>query len=545
MKDETRKTLKDITGGRGAVFALICALSVLQSALTVALALAIKHLVNAAKYGAGLKGVLSAAAIAVAVIVSSFLTGVLNRLLSSACVTRIETALKRYAVKGYVKSAYSKMSGFGGGDVISRVETDAQRVASVYTGLVPSLLSTGVTLVGTVAVMAFLQPVFTLIVSGLGALVVLITYIVRKKSASMHKTRRKHESELYSFVGETAANALFIKTSGTEEKIYDTTCRKLLVAEKSRLNQRLFSSVVSSFTGLLFTGFYCVTMVFGVYGIVSGRYGVDFGVLIAMLELVNGIRSPMASISGYLPAYQEMKVSLARLSDLCGENNERTVNGDCGFEKIELKNVSFSYGGADVIENADLTVNRGDKILLKGESGTGKSTLIKLLTGVETAESGSVFVYLNGNGFSPARIKNLFAFVPQGNMLFSGSLRENLTFLNPDATDGEIEKAVKAADLYSAIESLGGIDGVIGEGGCNLSEGQAQRVAIARALLSDYPVLIFDEPTSALDGDTENKVIAALNDYNDKTMIIVSHKPAAEKFCNRTIVMQELNISEK
>ena len=166
--------------------------------------------------------------------------------------------------------------------------------------------------------------------------------------------------------------------------------------------------------------------------------------------------------------------------------------------------------------------NKGEKVIIKGKTGVGKTTLLKLLTGVYKLSLGSVKYYFNGNSYDAFNVKNAFSVAYQGNMIFSGTLKDNITLSNLNATNEDIENAINFSVLTDVINAVGGLDGVISERGANLSEGQRQRLAIARAILSNASVIILDEPTSALDDDTKTELLENIKNSN-KTFIIVSH----------------------
>ena len=200
-----------------------------------------------------------------------------------------------------------------------------------------------------------------------------------------------------------------------------------------------------------------------------------------------------------------------------------------------------------MLKNANFYINKGDFVMISGSSGVGKSTLIKLLTGVYSADSGSLVADLGDEQICfGVGTRTLFSFVPQGNMLFSGTLKDNVTFVNANAIDEQIQWALRVSCADEFIKELpNGLDTIVGEGGVGLSEGQVQRIAIARALLCESPILLLDESTSALDEETEKKVLDNLRGIPDVTLIIISHKKAAAKICNRKIKLKDKKFIEE
>ena len=203
--------------------------------------------------------------------------------------------------------------------------------------------------------------------------------------------------------------------------------------------------------------------------------------------------------------------------------------------------MTFSYSDDSVVSGINMRIKKGQCVVIAGESGAGKSTAIKLLLGIMGVESGRI--YIRG-GFGEIEVgketRPLFAYVPQGNLILSGTIRENISFGHLDAKEDDIIKACKVAQIWDFINTLDlGLDTELGEKGLGISEGQAQRISIARALLHNAPILLLDESTSALDSDTEKALLSAIREMTDKTCIIVSHKQAAFDICDNVICIEK------
>ena len=201
---------------------------------------------------------------------------------------------------------------------------------------------------------------------------------------------------------------------------------------------------------------------------------------------------------------------------------------------IGAKDLHFSYDRDQILTGADFTLPKGSFAVITGPSGIGKSTLLKLLLGVFHPDRGGLHILCGADPMALDRsTRELFAYVPQGNLLLSGTLRENLTIVRPQATEAEIRDAVHISAMEDYLPQLPlGLDTSIGESGAGLSEGQAQRLAIARAVLGGAPILLLDECTSALDAETEQKVLQRLKNLPDRTCIAVTHRPAAIELCD-------------
>ena len=228
--------------------------------------------------------------------------------------------------------------------------------------------------------------------------------------------------------------------------------------------------------------------------------------------------------------------------------NDKDINTEKVYsemQEIRFDNVSFGYGRDSVIENADFTIKKNDFTVISGISGIGKSTLFKLLVGVVPPDSGRIYIKCGDNEYGIDKyMRGLFAYVPQGNMLFSGTIRDNIRFVNSSAVEAEIMRAAEISCADKFINELpDGLDTVLLENGHGLSEGQIQRLAIARAVLSDAPILLLDEATSALDEKTEKQVLSNIRELKNKTCVIISHKAAAFEICDTELRIADKKIS--
>ena len=266
----------------------------------------------------------------------------------------------------------------------------------------------------------------------------------------------------------------------------------------------------------------------------------SFGSLTAVIQLVNQLQTPFVNLSGILPQYTAMVASAERLMELEaieGEPAPSLENPKQVYDRmdaLEAEAVTFSYDRDRILENASFRLPKGSFAVVTGPSGIGKSTLLKLLLGIFRPESGSLRLDCGGALIPLDRsTRRLFAYVPQGNLLLSGTLWENLTIVNPSASDEDIRQALHVSAMEDYLPQLPlGLDTPLGESGAGLSEGQAQRLAIARAILGGAPILLLDECTSALDAETEQKVLQRIKALPGRTCIAVTHRPAAATLCD-------------
>ena len=279
------------------------------------------------------------------------------------------------------------------------------------------------------------------------------------------------------------------------------------------------------------------------------KHLITAGDIIAITQLVRQIQSPFQNMSGLVPQFFSVIASVERLIELEEMKNEESTGENAGKEiyskldSIVFDNVQFSYTKDSYVSDVNMEIKKGEFAVVAGESGAGKSTSVKLLLGILKPDSGEIYLRTTDGKkhFLGKNSRKLFAYVPQGNLILSGTIRENIAFASETDNEEKIIKAAKIAQIWDFITTLDkGLDTEIGENGLGLSEGQAQRISIARALMYDAPVLLLDEATSALDSQTEAELLKAVKSMTDKTVIIVSHKQAAFEICDKIARIEKI-----
>ena len=536
MQNLTISKIKKAVPLKSAKYVAYVLAGIIQSVLSIIFAIAVKNLINAVEHPEYSAQLFIYVIFLLAVVLLSYLSGVLVSLLGDKLQTEAEYHLRNEVLKSYVFSSYKKISLIKSGDLVSRIEGDVATVASVRVNLIPGVIATSVRLLGTIVALFILQPLFTLIVICCALVMIACSFVVRKIIYKLHKNARSLNSKQASYVAEVNENALAIKAFNAEKLACKNLSTKFLAYKNARLKERYFLSFVNSVINLCFTAFYVGAVIFGVYSIYKGYGNVDFGTITAILQLVLQIKAPVANVSSFFSAYAEMLACAERLFDISEDEVLKQELND--FEKIEVKNLTFGYDNEKVLNNLSFALNKGDKMLVCGNSGEGKSTLVKVLTGLYSDYDGEVNVLYDNKAYAPCKLKGLFAFVPQGNMIFSTSIKENIIF-NEEYDAEKLLKVIKAACLEEVINELPNKENTVLADGVSLSEGQEQRLAIARALYSTAPIIVLDEPTSALDAQTEEIIAKNITQFKDKTFIVISHKNAFEKYSNNKITISE------
>lgn len=540
MKD--KRAINWIKGnfiGYRLLYAVLIAVSVLKGALTVFLAVAVKWTINAAERGSA--DLWKYAVVLCATAALEVISQMVMRLLQGKVRFGVEVRIKNRIFSSALGKDYAAISEYHSGDILNRISSDSAVVANGATGFVPSLALMVTRLVGALGVMAWLLPYFTLILAGCGIVVTLFALLFRKKMKTLHKSAQEADGKARSYMQEAVENRLAVKVFAAEEAVSQKSATLTGDYSRKKYRNEKYAVTAESAFNLFFGLAYAAALVWGAFSIKSGV--MDYGTLAALLQLVSQVQVPIIRLSAFLPTYFAMLASAERLieiEDITGAPKLppiADVNGFYrGFVRAEFDGVAFSYGRDTVFEDASFTVEKGEFVVIKGISGIGKSTLLKLMLGVYDCGKGCIkFVTENGE-LTPAEVRGVFAYVPQGNMLFSGTVKENVLFVKPDATDEEIASALKISRADEFIGELPeGLNTVVGENGYGLSEGQIQRIAVARALVSGAPILLLDEATSALDAATEEKMLSGLKAERDKTVVLVTHKTAAVALADKII----------
>ena len=455
-----------------------------------------------------------------------------------------ENAFKSRLFAGLLTHNYGAVTATHSGEWMNRLTSDTVVVSEGLATIVPGVAGMVTKMAGALVVILIMEPRFAYILVPGGILLVLLTYVFRKQLKKLHKQMQEKDGLVRIFLQEHLGSLMIVKAFGKEADSLTEAESHMSEHKKARMSKNHFSNVCNIGFGAVMNGAYVLGAVYGAFGIYNGT--MTYGTFMAMLQLISQIQNPFANITGYLPKYFAMLASAERLMEIEAydkdELREANDNYAVDVDTFGLSHVDFTYLPPVVTEgdtimpivlkDYSLMIRKGEFVAFTGPSGCGKSTVLKLMMGLYTVDAGEVF----------GCERSMFAYVPQGNQLMSGSIRDIITFSDKDKTGDEvgIHRALHIACADGFIAELEhGIDTLLGERGQGLSEGQMQRLAIARAIYSDRPVLLLDEATSALDAGTEEEVLENLRSMTDKTVIIVTHRPAALKLCDRQVVFQE------
>ena len=519
--------------------------SAVDSVCAVSLSLCAKYVIDAAERG-DMAALVRAGAAAAAVILLHLALHMLNKDLQVRIAGRFEMRLKNTAFGTLLEKAYSVVSDHHSGELMTRLTADVTVVSDNFATLLPSVAAMLARLVCAFAVITALDYRFACVLAAAGLVLFLCTRLFRGKIKKMHRAVQESDGRLRSFLQEALENLLAVQVFGAYDRTNAEAQDRGEENYEAKLKRNRWSILANTGFSAVFSGGFLFALLWSGVRLCTGS--ITFGTLTALLQLVNQVQMPVSNLSGIMPKYYAMLASAERLMELSSLPDDTALNPPCekqalwdSFTGLHLRDVSFSYGRNPVLQDVQLSLPRGEFAVLSGISGIGKSTLFKLLLGVLKPDAGKVEIETAAGALSADKTtRALFSYVPQGNLLFSGTVRENLCFVKADATEEEIDRAVRVSCADEFLRELPeGLDTRLGEGGRGLSEGQMQRLAVARAVLTDAPVLLLDEATSALDAQTERRLLQNLKALPGKTCLLISHKTAAFDVCDRVLELRE------
>lgn len=532
---------------------LLCLLNIISAGTTLGITLSTKGLIDGAT-AHNSREVWLFGGLLVLAVGTARVAGLAAGILNVNTGARLLKNMRAMFFERVLKKQYCFLNGYHSGELVNRMFSDITVVRNGVMEIVPEMVNMAVSFVGATVILVTIEwrMVLLLLVGSFAGLTLILAF--RKPLKGRHKAVQEAEGRLHSILQEALENIRLLKASGCEKRIEQQVENRQESYLDAQLKKGRFSVWMGNSINLVFQGGWLVCMLWGCVGIYRGT--LTYGMLAALLQLIGQIQQPMANAAGIASKIYGTISSAERLTEIlklpeedAGELSAEAVPYE-KLAEIKLENVSFAYekNGKPVLQNLNAGIRPGDFVAVTGSSGSGKSTLFQLLLGIYEPDAGKIGFYFEGKNSVPElpseRTRKLFAYVPQGNTLFSGTLRENLCMFAEDAKEEEIKKALETACIVEMVESLkDGLDTVIGERGVGLSEGQAQRVAIARALLGGAPVLLLDESTSALDEKTEARLLQNLSRLEKKTCLIVTHRPGALKICNRRLHIEKGHMS--
>lgn len=498
-----------------------------------------------------------------------------TRILRERIPAQLDRDWKKELLHNLLSGDYTDVSAYHSGELINRMTNDVRILDESIVSIVPNLCGMLTKLIAAAVVVISLEPVFGAVILVAGSMLMIVIGLLRQRIKVLNKEVSQADGQVSGMLQEVLEKLLIVQALDVSHEMERRADKLMEQRFGVQMRRKNVSMVANTAVNILSYGASFGTLVYAATGLLHGA--ITFGELTALTQLVSQLQGPVVQLSGIYPQYAALTAAAERLkelSDLGGLEEKTEISKDLaehpegskeGVDKIKdvislrklyeemtclgAEEISYTYGRNQVLDHASFQIPKGSFCVVTGNSGIGKSTLLKLLMGIYRPDGGLLYVRRKSAACEECvtltkDLRKLFAYVPQGNLLLSGTLKENLLLTNPEATQEEIENALWVSDMTEYLADLPhGLDTVIKENAGGLSEGQAQRLSIARAILSGAPILLLDEATSALDEETEQRVLNRIKSLQNHTCILVTHRPAAVELCDYRLEIAEMRIN--
>ena len=454
---------------------------------------------------------------------------------------RAQNRMQQRMLDRILRSQWHGRERMHSGDVINRLEKDVGEVISFLTETIPSTISTLGLFLGAFFYLFSMDKTLPIIIVCLLPIFIFLSKFYMRRMRTLTRKVRDSDSRVQSVLQETIQNRMLIKTLESDSFMVDRLENTQSELRQNVVKRTAFSVISNLILNFGFALGYLIAFLWSATRMYN--HTLTFGGMTAFLQLVNKIEGPARGLTKLVPAFVGVLTAAERLMEL--EENPLEEQGDpielhspCG---VRLENISYGYEDDLVLNGLSFDFAPGTCTAILGETGAGKTTLIRIILALLSPQSGRAVIYNKKTvrEISP-RLRCNFVYVPQGNTLMSGSIRDNLRLGNLSATDADMMEALHTACADFVATLPQGLDTSCSEQGGGLSEGQAQRIAIARALLRDRAIMLFDEATSALDPETEKQLLQNILASHNRTVIFITHRPAVVDYCDQTLRIEKL-----
>lgn len=456
---------------------------------------------------------------------------------------RAQNRMQQRMLDRILRSEWHGKERFHSGDVINRLEGDVGNVVGFLTETIPSTLSVLAMFLGAFFYLFSMDALLAVLIIFMLPVFILVSKVYIKQMRKLTRKVRDSDSKVQSVLQETVQNRMLIKTLESDSMMVDKLENTQSELRHNVVKRTIFSVISNLILNFGFALGYLIAFLWSAMRMYN--HTLSFGGMTAFLQLVAKIQGPARSLTKLVPAFVSVFTASERLMELEEnplEEQGRPIEMDspCG---VRLDDVSYAYTDedGDVVKHLTFDFFPGSCTAILGETGAGKTTLVRMILALIKPRSGNAIIYNKDkeHSLSPLLRCN-FVYVPQGNTLLSGTIRENLRLGRVEATEEDMNEALKQACADFVFSLPQGIDTICSESGGGLSEGQAQRIAIARALLRHGSIMLFDEATSALDPDTERQLLKNILAKRNKTVIFITHRPAVVDYCDQTLHIEKI-----
>ena len=489
-----------------------------------------------------------------ALILGEFAVGISRVWVRNILGVKAQNRMQQRVLARLLRSEWRGREAMHSGDIINRLEQDVKTVVTFLTETLPSTLSTLAMFVGAFVYLFQMDTWLAVTTVAILPIFILVSRIYIAYMRRYNRRVRDTDSLIQSLLTETMQHRMLVKTMEADGQMLERLDNTQQTLRQWVRKRTAFSVASNFFLNLGFSIGFLVAFLWGALRLYAGT--LTFGGMTAFLQLVNRIQGPARDLAKLVPAFVSVFTAAERLMELEDIPEEQQgepcmVMAPCG---VRFDKVTFNYGAPGqqpALRDFSVDFKPGTCTAVMGETGTGKTTLIRLLLALVKPQEGEISIYSSEtsntcptsstsqtsfSSLSPLHRCN-FVYVPQGNTLLSGTLRENLQLGSPQATDHQMREALQMACADFVAELPDGLDTRFSEQGGGLSEGQAQRIAIARALLRPGSIMLLDEATSALDVETEKKVLENILSDHRRTVIFVTHRPAVVNYCDQVVTI--------
>lgn len=484
-----------------------------------------------------------AIALLIGIIVIQVVIGFSKKWIAAILGVKAQNKMQHKIFSILMQSQWTGLEKRHSGDVLNRLERDVRDVTSVITDTLPAALAVSVQLAGAFLYLYSMDAMLACIILVIVPIFLLLSRLYVRKMRKLTREIRTTDSQIQSILTESVQHRMVLKTLERTGTMADRLAETQAKLRKQVRHRTLFSSFSGTILSIGFATGYLVTFIWGVNSLKQGI--ITFGMMTAFIQLVGQIQGPFRDMTRFVPLIISSFTAAERLIEL--EDAPQEQSGDPihfeGVAGIRINDISYAYDSKKRMVISHLTYDfpPGSTTAILGETGAGKTTLLRLILGLLKPQEGNLELYGGDRTvpLSPLTRCNM-VYVPQGNTLFSGTIRENLLLGNPDATETDMQWALQCACADFVMQRPEGLDALCGELGTGMSEGQAQRISIARALLRKGCILLLDEATSALDLDTERQLLQNLTTMLDgtQTVIFITHRPAIVEHCHQVLHLQ-------
>lgn len=460
--------------------------------------------------------------------------------LTNKTIVRMGNAIRMKVFSHLLYTRWQSLKEMHNADVLTRIIKDTDDVVQLLAVSLPNFIVNTTQLVASLVLLYIFDATLALML-GVGMPLILIgSRAFYRKMVAFTAEIKRTESDINTLMLETLSNQTIIRTFERQEQEINKLGLiqgKLYQQVSRRIGLTIYGNVMAN---AAFSGGYAVAFLWSAWGILRGM--ITFGTMTSFLQLVTRIQKPLSELMSLVPSMISAKAGLDRLVNLLEfqrEGYDTPSHILQGSISLKVDTISFRYDEQSpyIYKDFSFSVRSGQMIAIMGETGSGKTTLLRLLLGLIKPEAGRISIQNLEHGLTVGEsTRNNFVYVPQGNSLLSGTIRENLLVGDSLADERKLRQVLKIAAADFVWELPDGLDTVVGEQGQGLSEGQAQRIAIARSLLRPGKIILFDEATSALDSGTESQFLANIRRYlKDKIILFITHNEEVAEVCDEII----------